>query len=160
MKAYIIEPPFSTFDRHDERALAATKLVVDIVFDCLRRDGDSFQHSVVWVDPGEEPGNVFNHGRAVPHIVRLDTDEVLLAWLRLSIDPNRPGGGDVRSIATCRTVTFGYDGQAFLCLRHEDPPPSSPDLTLAIVQERSEYLAGTDYFDGGLHSVSIHEDEP
>jgi hypothetical protein len=148
MKAYIIYPPFETFGKGDEHISAATNLVAEIVFGCLRQGRDTFQHTVVWVNPGEEPGSIFNEGEAMPHVIRLDTDEALRAWLRQSVDPNIDGGGDVRSIATCRTVTFGYDGQAFLCLRHEDAPPVSPDPTLAIVEERADLLGGTDYFDG------------
>jgi hypothetical protein len=150
MKAYIIDPPFETFGREDERTLAATNLVAEIVFYCLRRGGDTFQYAVAWANPGEEPGGIWNEEIAVPHVVRLDTDEALREWLRKSVDPNTRGGGDVRSIATCRAVTFGYDGQALLCLRHDDAPPVSPDLTLAIVEERPDFLGDADYFDGWI----------
>ena len=48
--------------------------------------------------------------------------------------------------------TFGYDGQALLCLRHEDPPPVSSDTSLAIVEERSDLLVDSDWFDGWIRS--------
>ena len=150
MKAYLIGPPFETFGREDERTSAATNLVAEIVFDCLRRGGDTFQFSVVWANPGEEPGGIWNADIAIPHVIRLQADDDLREWLRKSVDPNTSGGGDVRSIATCRSVTFGYDGQALLCLRHEDVPPASSDLTLATVAERPDFLAEADYFDGWI----------
>jgi hypothetical protein len=152
MRAYIIEPRYETFGQEDEHTSAATNLVAEIVFESLRRGGDTFQHSVVWANPGAEPGSIWNEEVAVPHVVRLDTEEALRLWLRKSVDPNTSGGGDVRSIATCRTATFGYDGQALLCLRHEDAPPVSRDLTLATVEERPDLLGGTDYFDGWIRA--------
>src|SRR4051794_19735640 len=135
MRAYIIEPPFETYGHEDQRTPAALDLIADIVCGSLRRGGDTFHFSVVWANPGEEPGGVWNEDTAEPQISKLDTEDALRDWLRKSVDPNKPGGGDVRSIATCRCVTFGYDGQAFLCLRHEDEPPVSGDPSLAVVEE-------------------------
>ena len=54
-----------------------------------------------------------------------------------------------RSLLSCRSVFFGYDGQAFLCLHVEDEPPKSPDPSLIIVvEESSDLLTSSDYFDG------------
>ena len=152
MRAYIIEPTCDVFDRMDARSSAAIRLIADIVFECLRRGGDVFQHAVVWANPGEQPGGIWNEDAAVPHLIRLDDADTLRAWLHRSVDPNTSGGGDVRSVATCRAVTFGYDGQALLLLRHEDAPPVSPDLSLAIVAERPDLLEDTDWFDGWIRS--------
>lgn len=150
MKAFIIYPPFETFGNDDDRTSAAIDLVAEVVFKCLRRGGDTFQYAVSFANPGEEPGGTFDTAIAAPRVTRLDTEDALRNWLRRSVDPNAIGGGDVRSIATCRAVTFGYDGQAFLCLRSEDVSPISPDLTLAVVEERPDLLGGTDYFDGWI----------
>lgn len=150
MKAYVIAPPFETFGQNDARTAAAIDLIADLVLRSLRQGGDIFQHAVAWADPGKEPGGIFTAGIAIPHIIPLETEEALRNWLRISIDPNLSGGGDVRSIATCRSATFGYDGQAFLCLRHEDPQPVSPDPSLATVEERSDLLVRSDYFDGWI----------
>ena len=49
-------------------------------------------------------------------------------------------------------ATFGFDGQAFLCLRHEDEPPVSPAPDLVEVVEDPTYLTGTDFFDGVIIS--------
>lgn len=153
MRAYIIGPPFETYGVEDERTSAAIDQIADIVLRSLRRGGDTFHYSVVWANPGEEPGGIWNDDIAEPHVFNLGTEDVLRDWLRKTVDPNRPGGGDVRSIATCRCVTFGYDGQALLCLRHEDEPPVSPDPTLAVVEERPELLLDCDYFDGWMRST-------
>jgi hypothetical protein len=151
MRAYIVDPPFEM--RHDDqRTSAAINLIAEVVFNALRRGGDTFQHAVVWADPGEEPGGIFHEDIAEPHVFDLRDDEALRDWLRKSVDPNNVGGGNVRSIATCRCVTFGYDGQALLCLRHEDEPPASPDPDLAIVEERPDLLLDSDWFDGWMRS--------
>jgi hypothetical protein len=70
--------------------------------------------------------------------------------IRRSVDPSSSFSATIRSIATCRAATFGYDGQAFLCLRHEDEPPVSPDPSLVVVEERPDFLVECDYFDGAL----------
>jgi hypothetical protein len=55
-------------------------------------------------------------------------------------------------MATCRAATFGYDGQAFICLRHEDDPPISPAPDLVEVAEEPSLLTETDYLDGVIIS--------
>jgi hypothetical protein len=152
MRAYIIDPPFDTYGVEDERTSAAIDLIADMVFQCLRRGGDTFQYAVVWANPGEELGTVYNEDIAEPNVFRLDGDDTVREWLRKSVDPNTPGGGTVRSIATCRSVTFGYDGQALLCLRHEDALPVSPDASLAVVEERPDLLTESDWLDGWVRS--------
>jgi hypothetical protein len=49
-------------------------------------------------------------------------------------------------------MTFGWDGQAFLCLRLEDEMPVSSDPLLATVVDQPEMLTGTDYFDGWVRA--------
>jgi len=153
MRAYIIDPPFKMYGRHDDRTSAAIKHIAEIVFTCLRRGGDTFQYAVVWADPGQEPSGIFHDDIAQPHVFRLETDDALRSWLIRSVDPNIDDGGDVRSIATCRSVTFGYDGQAFLCLRHADAPPLSSDPLLAVVEERPDLIGQSDYFDGWIRDA-------
>jgi len=54
----------------------------------------------------------------------------------------------VRSMLSCRSVTYGFDGQAFLCLRTDDDPPVSPNPNIVLVEERTDLLTQTDYMDG------------
>lgn len=153
MKAYLIGPPFEMYGVQDERTAASIELITEIVLNSLRSGGDEFHYALVWSNPGEEPdGSGWNSDIAEPHIFPLHDADKLRAWLRRAIDPNAVGAGDVRSIATCRSVTFGYDGQAFLCLRYEDQAPLSSNPELAIVEERSELLIDSDYFDGWVRT--------
>ncbi|MGY4398731.1 hypothetical protein ACVWZA_003941 [Sphingomonas sp. UYAg733] len=149
MKAYGIFPTFDLSDPNDDRVKTCISLVSNIVLDRLRADGDDFHYVVDWRDPGSSPWQGWTEGLAKPHIVPLTEEDTLEQLVRLSVDPFSGGSAAViRSIATCRAVTFGYDGQAFLCLRHEDEPPISLDVGLVTVEERPDFLTETDYFDG------------
>ncbi len=153
MKAWSIVPPFEMYGDGvpDERTQASITLIARMTFDCLRSGGDIFQFAIDWRDPGAPlDAGVFHEDLAEPHLISLQGEDDLLNWIRCSVDPNRVGKGDVRSVATCRSATFGWDGQAFLCLRHEDRVPVSPDPTLAEVHEEPTLLTGTDYFDGWI----------
>ncbi len=125
----------------------------------MRRDGDCFHYAVDWRDPGAPAWQGWTGGLAEPHGVRLSDPETLMIVVRLSVDPYAGAGATVvRSIATCRAVTFGWDGQAYLCLRHEDDPPVSPNPTLVVVEERPELISETDYFDGWLRQSAEPSD--
>lgn len=66
-------------------------------------------------------------------------------------ESGNPFGGSsmlVRSLVTCRSVNYGYDGQAFVCLTTSDDPLISPDNNLILVEECSHLLATTDWMDG------------
>ena len=114
-------------------------IVVRMVFDSLRSGGDRCQYTLDWTDRSDADG---------PLVVRLETDETLLLRLEQEINSGSPARGIIRSLVNCRAVTFGYDWQAFLCLRHEDAPPVSPDSSLVVVEERPDILTDFDYFDG------------
>jgi hypothetical protein len=156
MRACAIFPPFEMYSEGvpEERTQASISLIAQLAFDSLRGDGDHFQFAVDWHDPGVWPRVAgFTETLAEPHIVQLRSDEDLLTRIRSSVDPNGGGpGGTIRSIATCRAMTFGWDGQAFLCLRLEDEMPVSPDPLLATVVDQPEMLTGTDYFDGWVRA--------
>lgn len=155
MKAYAIFPTFG-LTKDDPRSRACIDLVSAIVVEALRRDGDHFHFAVDWLDPGAAPDSgVFHEDVAEPHIKPLGDAHALIARVRRSIDPFNGSGSTVRSIATCRAATFGYDGQAFICLRHEDEPPVTPDSSLVGIEERSDLLIHTDYFDGRVRSASV-----
>ncbi len=153
MKAYGAFPAFELYGAGiaDARTQAAIALIVEIVIDALRRDGDRFHYAVDWRNPGaasllgQWSGDV-----AAPHVVPFSDADDLRDAIHRAIDPNIVGWCLIRSIATCRAATFGYDGQAFLCLRHEDAPPISPDTSLVTVEARPDMLTGSDRFDGWL----------
>ncbi|MEJ2815163.1 hypothetical protein [Caulobacter sp. CCG-8] len=153
MKAYAIFPAFELYgdDVPAERTQASISLIAKMTFDSLRSGGDVFQFVVDWRDPGAaaDAGH-FHEDLAEPHLIPLLSEEDLLDRIRRSIDPNAVCAGTVRSAATCRAVTFGWDGQAFICLRHEDKAPVSPDATLAVVSSEPDLFTETDYFDGWI----------
>lgn len=149
MKVFSIFPLIDMFGpNRDERADRCISLVTDIVCQALRRNGDDFHCAVDWKDPGSLDSRAFSTDIAEPQIVWLRSEEALRRRVTRSVDPNVGEQGTIRFIATCRAVTFGYDGQAFLCLRHEDEPPHSPDVPLIKVEERPDILLEFDYFDG------------
>jgi len=148
MKALLIGPLFP-LSADDERSRACIELVTDMVVKALRSGGDHFHYVVDWLDPGDEPSSGgFNEEIAEPHVSSLGDAATLTDRIRKSVNPFDGTYSTVRSISTYRAVTFGYDGQAFLCLREEDAPPVSSDPSLVSVEERSELLTHSDYFDG------------
>ncbi|MDC7695589.1 hypothetical protein PQU94_15025 [Asticcacaulis sp. DXS10W] len=159
MKTYCIFPSFELVDDKvdldDLRVRSCVELIATMVFDSLRQNGDHFQYTVDWRDPGSEPWVGWTDDTAQPHVISLADAEDLASLIRRSVDPFSDGSATViRSIATCRAATFGYDGQAILCLRHEDEVPKSPDTSLVMVEERPDILAESDYFDGWLRKAS------
>ena len=143
MKAYIFSPTMEVFDRSGaltSDARSALDLIAEMVADSLREGGDCSHQAVIWDGP-----SVVDQ---IASLVALSDRESLIAVTRKMLDPNNFVEGAIRSATNCRTAVFGQDGQAILCLRHEDTSPRSPDDTIASVEERSEWLAGTDLFDG------------
>ncbi|RZJ37556.1 MAG: hypothetical protein EON86_17030 [Brevundimonas sp.] len=80
---------------------------------------------------------------------RFETEAEVFAALMNMGDPFVPTDFfTIRSMISCRSVMYGYDAQAFLCLRTEDEAPASPDPSLILVEERPDLLLQTDYLDG------------
>lgn len=148
MKAYVIRPNMDVFDGTgllSADAMRTLRLLAEVVADSLVQGGVTSHQAAVWdgrVDVGTPPSLI-----TLPH-----RQSIIELALRL-LDPNGLIGGDIRSVVNCRMATFGQDGQAMLCLRHEDSAPASPDLSLITVTECSERLAGTDLFDGSWPSA-------
>lgn len=143
MKAYLISPTMEVFDGTgilNPDANRALSLIAEMVTDSLREGGDCSHRAVVWDGPSIVDQSV--------SLVALSERDGLVALTRKLLDPNNFVEGAIRSAANCRSATFGQDGQAILCLRHEDTLPLSPDAALATVEEHSEWLAETDLFDG------------
>lgn len=149
MRAYGIFPICDMTDPNDVRVQTCIALVTEIVCDRLRAEGDTFHVTVDWRDPGTEPWGICTEGVARAHTISLTDPAELAEVVRFSVDPySGKSASVIRSTATCRAATFGFDGQAFLCLRHEDDAPISPDPALIAIQERPDFLTETDYFDG------------
>lgn len=141
MKAYALFPKMEVFDGSgvlSPDGSRALDLIAKLVVDSLQDGGDVSHKAANWEEESEAP----------PSLIALTDRVSLAAHARRCLDPNDPFGGDIRSASNCRMVTFGYDGQAYICLRHEDVPPVSPDAELVVVEEHSEWLVETDWFDG------------
>ena len=155
MRAYGIFPTFDFRSADESRTQNCISLVSEIVLERLRAGGDEFHYVVDWRDPESSPWQGWTEDLAEPHVIPLSDPDKLARLVRMSVDPFSVGSAAViRSIATCRAATFGFDGQDFLCLRHEDEPPASPDSTLVTIEELPDLLTGTDYFDGWLRAAS------
>ena len=144
MRAFAIVPLVDVLDGSGRLSAGGSKaidVVARIVVDSLTQDQESNLQSITWKGSPIEVGTP-------PKITAIAEPDTLTALVRRCLDPNDLFGGDVRSTTSCRMATFGYDGQAYVCLRHEDAAPKSPDASLVMIEERSEWLVQTDWFDG------------
>ncbi len=80
--------------------------------------------------------------------VRITDRETLRSILTECGDPNSGKWMLIRSLVTCRSVLYGNDGQAFVCIPTGSPPISSPDESVIRVEECSHLLSETDWMDG------------
>lgn len=152
MKAYLISPTENEFSSQANQAVSASiDLICEMVSAALLHGGERYLFAVNWTDPGEEPGaSAFHEDRAELHLKHIDSAEALRIAVRRSLDPEDRYSTTIRSATVCRCATFGYDGQALLCLRHEDAALRSPDPFLVHVEDYSSALVETDYFDGWM----------
>ena len=164
MKLYYIGPKLDertmTPEVIDNRMREAIEPIADLILAQFRPD--TFQALVglsgLNRSPEDEEAEV-----PPPYPALLPGQEAFGRWLAIRFDSEASvraallNMGDsyaaselfsIRSIISCRSVFYGYDGQAFLCLRTEDQPPVSPDNDLVLVEERQDLLTDTDYADG------------
>lgn len=80
-------------------------------------------------------------------ITRFTSEAAVRQALRAMGDPEAVADHfRISSVISCRSVFYGYDGQAFLLLRTEDPiPKGSPTI---LIEERADLLLESDYLDG------------
>ena len=143
MKAFVIRPNIDVYDGSGtlgSDAAATLHAIAEMVADSLQQGEDRSHHAATWSGPARV--------HTPPNLVALSDRESLVALTFKLLDPNDLLGGDIRSVANCRIATFGQDGQAMLCLRHQDAVPAMTEVSLVTVTECSDRLAGTDLFDG------------
>lgn len=158
MKMYLLAPQTRANDDSDAAITAATdetgRIIAGLIVDALRHGGDTSHHGL-WVaaDPWDAvrgpDGNVARLSFGAVHATPLEDADRLRSWIMTAIDPAQGHGCEVRSLINCRSVSFGYDGQAFLSLRADDPPPVAPG-PLILVQDCAALLSASDYQDGLL----------
>ncbi len=70
---------------------------------------------------------------------------------KILFEAGNPSSGKwvlIRSLITCRSVMYGHDGQAFVCLPSSSPSILSPDTDVIRVEDLSPIILETDYMDG------------
>lgn len=142
----MISPTFDAVSSGQDATRPYLDAVVEVLADAMSPTSDEGLVGV-WhvneINMGSEP---FDAEYAGKRIKSLSGRETLCSVLRRIADPWDGYFMWIRCQTTCRSVFFGYDGQAFLCLRHEDAAPLGSSLI--CVEERPEMLAATDYLDG------------
>lgn len=81
-------------------------------------------------------------------IARISDPQTLRKILRDNGDPNSGKWMSIRSLVSCRSVRYGYDGQAFVCLSTDDEPIVSPNPSIISVEDCSHLLIETNWMDG------------
>jgi len=148
MKLYLVRPnlPANTDrDASDARLRECVQPIADLIASSIEIDPCLYGlWDVDMIDHAPfEPESSFGTFRATGLKA-----ENLRAVLSQVGDPFGGYGLLIRSMATCRSVRYGFDGEAFVCLRTEDPPIISPDTNLIVVEECSQLLCETDWMDG------------
>ncbi|HEX4303386.1 MAG TPA: hypothetical protein VHZ78_11370 [Rhizomicrobium sp.] len=159
MKLYYIGPNVNPAAMAEEvvdaRMRAAIAPIADLILDYFRADSFAAIVGLTGLNPpypAAAPGeSIFGRYR----VTHFQTEAELRTALIGMGDPFSGLGRYfmVRSLISCRAVTYGYDGQAFLCLRTEDAPPVAPDPELIWVNEWTELLTTTDYLDGAAAAL-------
>jgi hypothetical protein len=120
--------------------------LVELVADAMMPTGNESLIGVWRIGEASMHDEPFDAEYAGKRVKALTDRGVLLATLRRIADPDEGYFMWVRCQTTCRSIFFGYDAQAFLCLRHADIAPARS--TLICVEDCSDLLAGSDYLDG------------
>ncbi|WP_162237441.1 hypothetical protein [Sphingobium sp. Leaf26] len=125
---------------------AKIEAVADLIVAHMSSDPALFamEHAGEFSGSPIELDQTYGHVRA-SHI----TDPKALREMLL--DFGNPNSGKwllVRSLVTCRSIMYGWDGQAFVCLPNSAPAISSPDADFITVQDLSNLILETDYMDG------------
>jgi hypothetical protein len=146
MKLFLVSPSFNALESGQHATQPYLDAAVDVIVRAIQPTGNEGIFGV-WHDNeasmGDEPFDAEYAGKRVKN---LRDRGLLRSTLRRMVDPWDNYFMWVRCQTTCRWVFFGYDAQAFLCLRDEDAPPSASSLIQ--VEDRTAMLAETDFFDG------------
>lgn len=149
MKLYLVQPavPSGVTDIEVDALLSSCiEPIAELILPYLLADPAMFgmRHG------NEVSQSIFEMGEryCYAEVVRLADKIMLRAALVACGDPHSRQWMLIRSLVTCRSVFYGYDGQAFVCLPHEDGPIKSPDNAMIEVRDVSQMLIDTDWMDG------------
>lgn len=149
MKLYLVAPVLAANTDEtaaDARLRECSELIADLILSHISADPALFgmRHADESSVPPVHPDTRYGGAEAI----RISDPETLRKILRDCGDPNSGRWMLVRSLVTCRAVSYGYDGQVFVCLPTDATPIVSPDDTLMTVEECSHLLIETDWMDG------------
>ena len=151
MKLFCVSPILSA---NDDKVAGDAKLrkciepIADLIVSHLSSDPALFamRHRGEISEPSLKPNISYDYAQ----VVRIKSESTLKKVLMESGDPHSGKWMLVRSLVTCRSAFYGYDGQAFVCLPSDSEPLVSPDPHVIFVSECSSMLSETDYMDGLL----------
>lgn len=146
MKLFLVSPSFHAVESGPDATRAYLDAVVELIARAIQPTGDECLIGVWHDNEANMSGESFDAEYAGKRTRNLTDRDLLRSVLRRVADPCDNYFMWVRCQTTCRFVFFGYDAQAFLCLRHEDAPPAAS--ALIQVEDRTDMLAETDFFDG------------
>lgn len=86
------------------------------------------------------------------NVAEIPDTTTLLKVLKEALDPNSGKWSLIRSLVTCRAVSCGRDGEAYMLLPTDDSVVESPDPTRISVEDTSPWLLKSDWMDGLLRN--------
>jgi len=151
MKLYLVSPAIPVDADPalvNDRLAACIEPIADLILSHLAPDPALF--GMRGVDDVTDSPLGAGDRYAGAEVARIPDDASLRRVLLACGDPNSGQWMLIRSVATCRTVRYGFDGQAYVCLPESADPIVSPDEDLIDVVECSHLLVETDLLDGIL----------
>lgn len=149
MKLYLIEPVIA--DNTDEEAVdIRTQKCIDPIADLIERHVsiDPALFAMRHVTEGSDQSIPTDVVYGDVETVRISDLQTLRRILRDNGDPNSGKWMAIRSLVSCRSIHYGYDGQALVCLSTDDEPIVSPSPTIISVKDCSHRLIETNWMDG------------
>jgi hypothetical protein len=149
MELYLVSPHLAA--NSDEAAEVArlkecNRLIADLI--CQHLSPDPALFGMCNTSKYSNPPVALDTRYGYVDTVRIADQSMLREILLACGDVNNGKWMLIRSLVTCRSVYFGFDGQAFVCLPTEADPMVSPDDALIIVEDCSPMLTEMSWMDG------------
>jgi hypothetical protein len=124
----------------------AIEAIADLIVSHISSDPALFamQH----IDEVSEASIALDQSYGHARVAYIADTKILRKILLEAGDPNSGKSVLIRSLITCRSVMYGHDGQAFVCLPSSAPAIFSPDADVISVEDLSQMILETDYMDG------------
>jgi len=146
MKLLLIAPLFDLVDPLADYVRLYLDAAADAISSALRPRGDETIFGLWHREEVGMAGAAYDAEIGGKRLVHFGPDAALRSAVRRALDPWDGYFAWLRCQTTCRSASFGYDGQAFLQLRHDDRLPR--DNALLRWSDSSAMLIETDLFDG------------